>query len=113
MVWGTIGTITGFDLDRDGVGDGPYEYFPSYADRIWMDVPARFFKGSPVLEVLDFLERLALFSDPAMVLKDARPMMTAELAQRKRTLRKSKLRIRRVPPLARVRCIAVVATPLQ
>ncbi|HXK55156.1 MAG TPA: nitrous oxide reductase family maturation protein NosD [Gammaproteobacteria bacterium] len=72
----------GFDLDRDGVGDGPYEYF-NYADRIWMDVPpVRFFKGSPLLEVLDFLERLAPFTDPAMVLKDARPMMTAELAQR-------------------------------
>jgi len=72
----------GFDLDRDGVGDGPYAYF-NYADRIWMDVPpARFFKGSPVLEVLDFLERLAPFTDPAMVLEDARPMMTAELAHR-------------------------------
>lgn len=72
----------GFDLDQDGIGDGPYEYF-NYADRIWMDVPpARFFKGSPVLEVLDFLERLAPFTDPAMVLRDERPMMTAELAHR-------------------------------
>ena len=70
----------GFDLDRDGVGDGPYEYY-NYADRIWMDVPAaRFFKGSPVLEVLDFLERLAPFTDPEMVLRDSRPMMSAELA---------------------------------
>jgi nitrous oxidase accessory protein len=72
----------GFDLDGDGVGDGPYEYY-NYADRIWMDIPpTQFFKGSPVLEVLDFLERLAPFTDPAMVLKDVRPMMTAELAQR-------------------------------
>jgi len=78
----------GFDLDRDGVGDGPYEYI-SYADRIWMDVPpARFFKGSPVLEVLDFLERLAPFTDPAMVLQDDRPMMTAELAHRQGELLK-------------------------
>ena len=78
----------GFDLDRDGVGDGPYEYF-NYADRIWMDIPpARFFKGSPVLEVLDFLERLAPFTDPEMVLKDTRPMMTAELAQREAELHK-------------------------
>ncbi len=70
----------GFDLDRDGVGDGPYKFF-NYADRIWMDIPpARFFKGSPVLEVLDFLERLAPFTEPEMVLKDTRPMMTAELA---------------------------------
>jgi len=70
----------GFDLDQDGVGDGPYKFF-NYADRIWMDIPsARFFKGSPVLEVLDFLERLAPFTEPEMVLKDTRPMMTAELA---------------------------------
>lgn len=40
-----------------------------------------------MLEVLDFLERLAPFSDPAMVLKDARPMMTAELAQRETNLK--------------------------
>ena len=82
----------GFDLDRDGVGDGPYEYF-NYADRIWMDVPpVQFFKGSPVLEVLDFLERLAPFTEPAMVLQDARPMMTAELAQRETVLRKARNR---------------------
>lgn len=71
----------GFDLDRDQVGDKPYELY-SYADRIWMDVPAaRFFKGSPVLEVMDFLERLAPFSDPDMILRDEKPLMTAELAR--------------------------------
>ncbi len=51
----------GFDQNRDDIGDTAYELY-SYADRIWMDVPsARFFKGSPVLEVMDFLERLAPF----------------------------------------------------
>jgi nitrous oxidase accessory protein len=46
-----------------------------------MDVPpAQFFKGSPLLEVLDFLERLAPFSEPDLTLADARPMMTADLA---------------------------------
>ena len=69
----------GFDLDHDQVGDKPYELF-SYADRIWMDVPsARFFKGSPVLEVMDFLERLAPFSDPNMLVRDKQPQMTAAL----------------------------------
>lgn len=68
----------GFDRNLDGVGDGAYELY-NYADRIWMDVPsARFFKGSPVLEVLDFLERLAPFTDPEMVLRDKSPLMTAE-----------------------------------
>lgn len=67
----------GFDRDGDGVGDTPYELY-AYADRIWMDVPsARFFKGSPVLEVLDFLERLAPFSEPDLMLRDRRPILAA------------------------------------
>jgi len=71
----------GFDLDTDQIGDKPYELY-SYADRIWMDVPAaQFFKGSPVLEVMDFLERLAPFSEPNMILRDEKPIMTAKLAR--------------------------------
>jgi nitrous oxidase accessory protein len=67
----------GFDRDGDSVGDTPYELY-GYADRIWMDVPsAQFFKGSPMLEVLDFLERLAPFSDPDLTLRDSGPLMTA------------------------------------
>jgi nitrous oxidase accessory protein len=68
----------GFDQDADGVGDRPYELF-SYADRIWMDVPpAQFFKGSPLLEALDFLERLAPFTEPNMLVRDKQPLMQAE-----------------------------------
>jgi len=63
----------GFDLNKDGIGDTPHTSF-SYADRLWMDVPsAQFFKGSPMLEVLDFLERLAPFSPPEMVFQDSKP----------------------------------------
>jgi nitrous oxidase accessory protein len=61
----------GFDRNADGVGDTPYELY-AYADRIWIELPAaRFFKTSPVLELLDFLERLAPFSSPELTLKDA------------------------------------------
>ncbi len=68
----------GFDRDRNGVGDTPYEYY-AYADRLWMDRPAaQFFKGSPTLEVLDFLERLAPFSPPALILRDERPRLARE-----------------------------------
>jgi nitrous oxidase accessory protein len=39
-----------------------------------MEVPdARFFKSSPVMELLDFLERLAPFSTPELQLRDAKP----------------------------------------
>ncbi|MDM8565572.1 nitrous oxide reductase family maturation protein NosD [Candidatus Halobeggiatoa sp. HSG11] len=63
----------GFDRNADGIGDTPYKIY-SYADQIWMDFPAtRFFKGSVILEVLNFLERLAPFTEPAMLLTDPSP----------------------------------------
>jgi len=65
----------GFDLNHDGVGDTPHEIY-SYSDRLWMDVPgAQFFKGSAILEVIDFLERLAPFSDPVLMIRDKTPQM--------------------------------------
>ncbi len=65
----------GFDQDGDGFGDRPYDLL-AYADRIWMDTPAaRFFRNTPVLELLDFLERLAPFSTPALILRDPAPRM--------------------------------------
>ncbi len=66
-------TYQGFDRNHDGYGDTPHEDY-AYADRIWMELPAaRFFKTSPVLELLDFLERLAPFSSPELQARDARP----------------------------------------
>jgi len=63
----------GFDRDRDGLGDTPYE-LRAYADRIWMEVPqAAFFRASPLLEVIDFLDRLAPFSTPTLILRDEAP----------------------------------------
>ncbi len=63
----------GFDRNADGIGDTPYKIY-SYADQIWMDIPdTRFFKGSIILEVLNFLERLAPFTEPTMLLTDPSP----------------------------------------
>ncbi len=70
----------GFDEDQDGVGDTAYELYV-YADRLWQDVPyAQFFKGSPVLEVMDFLERLAPFTEPHLLVRDERPSKQRTLA---------------------------------
>ncbi|MCE5180254.1 MAG: nitrous oxide reductase family maturation protein NosD [Betaproteobacteria bacterium] len=64
----------GFDRNHDGIGDIPHELY-AYTDRIWMEIPmARFFRNSPALELLDFLERLAPFSAPDLVLRDAAPV---------------------------------------
>ncbi len=67
----------GFDLNHDGVGDTPHEIYV-YADRIWIETPAaRFFSNSPALELLDFLERLAPFSAPDLILRDPKPRFSA------------------------------------
>jgi len=63
----------GFDRNGDGVGDKTHELY-AYADQIWMELPiARFFRSSPVMELLDFLERLAPFSTPDLILRDEKP----------------------------------------
>ncbi len=64
---------TGFDLDNDGYGDTPFELH-SWSDRLWVDIPqTQFFRGTPILEAFDFLERLTSFSDPDIMLRDSRP----------------------------------------
>lgn len=65
----------GFDRDGDGQGDNPYEIY-NYADRIWMEVKdASFFRGGLALEALDFVERLAPFSEPLLLVKEERPLV--------------------------------------
>jgi nitrous oxidase accessory protein len=63
----------GFDKNKDGIGDTPYEHY-AYADQIWIEIPAAgFFKTSPALELLNFLERLAPFSSPELLIRDPKP----------------------------------------
>lgn len=66
---------TGFDRDANGIGDTPHEIY-AYANQLWLDIPATgFFKGTILLEVLNFLERLAPFSEPVLVLRDSSPLI--------------------------------------
>lgn len=75
----TWDSYEGFDRDGDGIGDTPHRVM-NYAGRVWMDVPnTRFFKGAPVLEVLDFLDRLAPFSEPELMLEDEHPRLMGKL----------------------------------
>ncbi len=65
----------GFDRDGDGLGDSPYEIY-NYADRMWMEVKdAAFFRASFALEALDFVERLAPFTEPRLLLREDKPLM--------------------------------------
>lgn len=69
----------GFDLNNDNIGDTPHDIY-AYADRIWQDVPgAQFYKGSAMLELIGFLERLAPFSEPDLLVRDKAPLMSVTL----------------------------------
>jgi nitrous oxidase accessory protein len=71
----------GFDKDGDRVGDVPYEIY-NYADRIWMEVPpASFFRGGLALATLDFVERLAPFSEPRLLMREEASMMDRPMAE--------------------------------
>ncbi len=64
----------GFDKDEDNIGDVPYSLY-SYSEHLWaFNKNVKFFYGAPILEVLDFLERLAPFSKPKFVLRDKKPL---------------------------------------
>jgi nitrous oxidase accessory protein len=74
----------GFDRNGDNVGDTPHELY-AFADQIWMEIPyARFFRNAPMMEALDFLERLAPFSTPTLLLRDEKPVFNKpqKLSQR-------------------------------
>ncbi|MEW8027717.1 MAG: nitrous oxide reductase family maturation protein NosD [Candidatus Thiodiazotropha sp.] len=65
----------GFDQDQDGFGDTPHT-IKLYADRIWMDRPVtQFFRGTPIMGIIDFMERLAPFSEPGSILTDSHPLI--------------------------------------
>ncbi len=65
----------GFDKNGDGIGDTPYNlYF--YADKLWLLNPnVKFFYGSPVMSILNFLAKLAPISQPVRLLTDHHPKM--------------------------------------
>lgn len=64
----------GFDRDEDNIGDIPYRLY-GYSEHLWaFNKDVRFFYGAPVLEILDFLERLAPFSKPKLIVRDRKPM---------------------------------------
>ncbi|WP_200763988.1 nitrous oxide reductase family maturation protein NosD [Nitrosophilus alvini] len=69
----------GFDKNRDGFGDTPYNLY-YYADKMWLFNPnVKFFYGSPVISILNFLAKLAPFSEPVLLLTDKHPRMKGEI----------------------------------
>ena len=74
----------GFDRDGDNIGDNPFVLF-SYTEHIWnFDENLKFFYGAPILSVLDFLEKLAPFSKPKLVLVDKKPIYNWRIEKKKK-----------------------------
>jgi len=65
----------GFDRDGDNIGDTPHKVY-QYADQLWIYNPdVKFFYGSPVISMLNFLAKLAPFTKPLFLLEDKKPIV--------------------------------------
>lgn len=63
----------GFDRDSDNIGDTPHKVY-QYADQLWIYNPnVKFFYGSPVISLLNFLAKLAPFTKPFFLFEDDKP----------------------------------------
>jgi len=68
----------GFDKDGDNIGDTPHKVY-QYADQLWVyNSDVKFFYGSPVISLLNFLAKLAPFSKPLFLLEDEKPKVKLE-----------------------------------
>ncbi len=68
----------GFDRDGDNLGDTPHRVY-QYADQLWIYNPdVKFFYGSPVISLLNFLAKLAPFTKPIFLFEDAKPKVRIE-----------------------------------
>ena len=67
----------GFDKDENGIGDTPHKVY-QYADKLWLYNPSlKYFYGSPVISLLNFLAKLAPFSEPMFILEDSKPRIAS------------------------------------
>lgn len=65
----------GFDKNADNIGDTPHKVY-QYADQLWVYNPnVKFFYGSPVISLLNFLAKLAPFSEPIFLMEDSKPKL--------------------------------------
>ncbi len=63
----------GFDKNRDNIGDTPHRVY-QYADQLWVyNSDVKFFYGSPVISLLNFLAKLAPFTKPVFLFEDQKP----------------------------------------
>jgi len=68
------GRYAGFDRNRDNIGDNPHQVY-QYADQLWhYNNKIKFFYGSPIMSLLNFLSNLAPFVEPNLIMQDSKPL---------------------------------------
>ena len=68
------GAYRGFDRNHDNIGDTPY-IIKRYMDKLWSyDNKIKFFYGSVVIALANFLCEIAPFSEPEFILEDKKPI---------------------------------------
>lgn len=65
----------GFDTNKNNIGDNSHKIY-QYADKLWLQYPElKYFYGSPIISMLNFLAKLAPFTQPVFLLEDKNPIM--------------------------------------
>ena len=68
------GAYRGFDKNHDNIGDTPY-IIKRYLDKLWSyNHKIKFFYGSVVIALANFLCEIAPFSEPEFILEDKKPI---------------------------------------
>jgi nitrous oxidase accessory protein len=65
----------GYDLDRDGTGDVPYELRSLTSDLVASRPALAFFRGTPALTLVETVGRLVPLFEPRLLLVDAAPRL--------------------------------------
>ena len=68
----------GFDRNRDNIGDTSHKNY-IYADQLWQyDHRVKFFYGTPILSMINFLAKVAPFIKPVLLLEDRKPLVNLQ-----------------------------------
>ena len=66
---------SGFDKDGDNIGDSSHQIY-QHADQLWhYNNKVKFFYGSPLMTLLNFLSELAPFVEPVLLIEDTKPLI--------------------------------------
>ncbi len=69
---------SGFDRNKDNIGDNPHQIY-QYADQLWhYNNKVKFFYGSPIMSLMNFLTNLAPFVEPNLLLEDSKPAFISQ-----------------------------------